>query len=281
MKRWSGHLVAAVAAWSCLLHAFGADITIQGSDTMVALAQKWAEGFMAFNSGVSIQVNGGGTGTGVAALLNRTADIATCSRKIRAREVEGYVKAYGARPAEYAVALDAVVLHVHESNPVRQLDLEQVAGLFTGRISNWREVGGPDIPVVLYGRDASSGTYEFFKDTALKGRDYAQNMQMLQGTAQVVAAVGQDRGGIGFCGGSLGGGTRKLRIAPMPESEPVAADEGSVRSGRYPLWRRLYIYLNPSVDIGPAHDWVEWIRGESGQGVVGELGFFPLKPAGK
>ncbi len=281
MKRTLGHGLGLISLWALLFRATGADITIQGSDTMVVLAQKWAEGFMASNSAVSIQVNGGGTGTGVAALLNRTADIATCSRKIRAREVEGYVRAFGARPKEYAVALDAVVLHVHESNPVKVLDPAQIQGLFTGHIRNWREVGGPDLPVVLYGRESSSGTYEFFKETALQGRDYAQGMQMLQGTAQVLAAVARDRGGVGFCGGSPGGGTRRLNIATAPGAEGIAATEETVRSGKYPFWRRLYIYLNPAVDVGPAHEWVEWIRGDSGQALVSELGFFPLSPVGK
>ena len=190
-----------------------ADLSVQGSDTMVLLAQRWASAYMGTHPGLRIEVSGGGSGIGVAALVNRTADLATCSRKIRAREVEAYVRAFGVRPREYPVALDAVLVHVHPSNPVSALDFDQLSGLFSGRIRNWKEVGGKDQPVVLYGRESSSGTYEFFRETVLRGGNYSSSLQPLQGSAQVAASVAADPGGLGFSGGLPGAGTRRLRLA--------------------------------------------------------------------
>jgi len=276
MKSFQRILRMVLALIALVVAGRAADITVQGSDTLVTLAQKWAETYMAGAPGVSIEVNGGGTGTGIAALLNRTADVATCSRRIRAREVEGCVRLFGARPREYAVALDAVVVHVHASNRLESLDLVQLAGVFAGRIRNWRELGGPDAPIVAYGRENSSGTYDFFKETVLKRADFAGSVQMLQGTAQVLSAVAQDPNGIGYGSGAISGGTRRLRLAPGPGAESVAADEHTVRSGSYPLSRSLYFYLDPAADVGRIHAWIEWVRGDAGQGIVGGLGYFPL-----
>jgi hypothetical protein len=169
------------------------------------------------------------------------------------------------------VALDAVVVHVHASNRLESLDLVQLAGVFAGRIRNWRELGGPDAPIVAYGRENSSGTYDFFKETVLKRADFAGSVQMLQGTAQVLSAVAQDPNGIGYGSGAISGGTRRLRLAPGPGAESVAADEHTVRSGSYPLSRSLYFYLDPAADVGRIHAWIEWVRGDAGQGIVGGI----------
>lgn len=276
MKRWGWMLFS---VWlGCLAEeARPPELSVQGSDTMVVLAQRWASGYMGRHPEVRIQVSGGGSGTGVAALVNRTADVATCSRKIRAREVEAYVRAFGVRPREYPVAMDAVLVHVHPSNPVKSLDFAQLAGLFSGRIRNWKEVGGPDLPVVLYGRESSSGTCEFFRETVLQGGDYSSRMQTLQGSAQVAASVATDPAGLGFSGGLPGSGTRRLSLAQRPGQKAEAASEETVRTGRYPLWRRLYLYVHTPVDQGRVQDWVAWIRSEAGQSMLAELGFYRLE----
>jgi phosphate transport system substrate-binding protein len=282
MKRWIRWMALVIPALGGLLDLPAADFRVQGSDTMVTLAQRWAEAYMGENPGVSIEVNGGGTGTGIAALLNRTADIATCSRRIRAREVEGCVRRFAARPREYPVALDAVVIHVHASNRVEALDLGQLSGIFSGRIRNWSEVGGADARIIPYSRENSSGTYEFFKEAVLKRGDFAGSVQMLQGTAQVLSAVAHDPNGIGYGSGALSAGTRAIRIAPAPGTQAVQADESTVRAGSYPLSRRLFLYLDPAVDVGKLRQWIEWIRGAAGQRIVGEMGYFPLEvPPGR
>jgi phosphate transport system substrate-binding protein len=256
-----------------------ADITVQGSDTLLSLAGRWAEAYMTAHPGVSIEVNGGGTGTGVAALLNGTADVATCSRRLRAREVESCVRNFGARPVEVPVALDAIVVHVHPSNSVESLSLGQLSGIYRGRVRDWAEVGGKPGPITVYGRENSSGTYEHFKEAVLKDADYVDSVLMLQGTSQVVGAVARDPNGIGYGTGSLHGGTRRLRLRTGEDDAPVEANEKEVRSGRYPLSRRLYLYVNPRRRSGSVEAWLDWIRGPEGQSMVSTLGCYPLAPA--
>lgn len=280
-RRRSAAVVLWILVWTAVVlpgRLPAADITVQGSDTLLSLADRWAESYMAAHPGVSIEVNGGGTGTGVAALLNGTADVATCSRRLRAREVESCVRNFGARPVEVPVALDAIVVHVHPSNSVESLSLEQLSGIYRGRYRDWREVGGRPGPITVYGRENSSGTYEHFKEAVLKDADYVDSVQMLQGTSQVVGAVARDPNGIGYGTGSLHGGTRRVRLRAAEADVPVEANEMEVRSGRYPLSRRLYLYVNPRRQSGTVDGWLGWIRGPQGQSMVASLGCFPLAP---
>ena len=180
-------------------------ISIKGSDTMVNLAQKWAEVYMQNNPNVSIQVTGGGSGTGVAALLNGTLDLANSSREIKKSELET-AKQKGVTPVVYEVALDGIALIVHPDNKIDNLTVKQVSDIFSGKITNWKQLGGPDMMITLYGRENSSGTYEFFKEHVLgkneagKQIDYATSTQVLQGTAALGEAVARDVKGIGYGG---------------------------------------------------------------------------------
>ncbi|HSL90684.1 MAG TPA: PstS family phosphate ABC transporter substrate-binding protein, partial [Ignavibacteriaceae bacterium] len=180
-------------------------ITVKGSDTMVNLAQKWAEVFMQNNPGASIQVTGGGSGTGVAALLNGTTDLATSSRELKESELEN-AKSRGIQPNVIEVALDGLAVIVHPDNKFDNITIKQVSDIFSGKIKNWKELGGPDLPITLYGRENSSGTYEFFKEHVLgrdeNGRqiDYAASTQVLQGTAALGEAVARDIKAIGYGG---------------------------------------------------------------------------------
>src|SRR6266567_1049811 len=154
-------------------------ITVKGSDTLVILAQKWAEVYMGKNSSVKIQVTGGGSGTGFAALQNQTTDLCDASRKIKASEIEACIKAFGKRPTEYKVAIDGLSVYVSANNPMKELSVDQLGQIFTGKIKNWKEVGGADAPIKLYSRENSSGTYEFFKEHILKGQDFAASAQTM------------------------------------------------------------------------------------------------------
>src|ERR1017187_2003143 len=140
------------------------NITVKGSDTLVILAQKWAEVYMGQHSDVKIQVTGGGSGIGFAALQSQTTDLCDASRKAKAAEIANCIKAFGKRPTEYAVALDGLSVYVNPENPLKELTTAQVGDIFTGKIKNWKEVGGPDAPITVYSRENSSGTYEFFKE---------------------------------------------------------------------------------------------------------------------
>jgi phosphate transport system substrate-binding protein len=213
MKR----MIKALGALATVAFAVGsvqaANITMKGSDTLVILAQKWAEVYMQKNPDTKIQVTGGGSGTGFAALQNQQTDLANASRKIKAKEVEACFKAFGKRPTEYKVALDGLSVYVHESNPIKQLSIEQIKSIFTGKVRNWKDVGGPDLPITLYSRENSSGTYEFFKENVLGGQDFAASAQAMPGTAALLQAVARDNKGIGYGGAAYGQGAKHIMVS--------------------------------------------------------------------
>ena len=251
-------------------------ITAKGSDTLVWVAQKWAEGYMAAHGETRIQVIGGGSGIGFAALQNQTTDLANASRKIKPREAADCVKAFGKKPTEYKVCLDGLSVYVNSDNPVRELGLDELAGIFTGRIRNWSQVGGGDAPIRLYGRENSSGTYEFFKEHVLRGKDFAATAQTMQGTAMVLEAVVKDKNGIGYGGSAYGLGATALAIKKTPNSPAIKPSERTVMDGTYPIWRFLYIYVNPALDTGEVAAYLNWIRGDEGQRIVKDNGYYPL-----
>lgn len=253
-----------------------AAITAKGSDSMVILAQKWAEVYMTRRPGVQIQVTGGGSGTGFAALQNRTTDLCNASRPIKAREILACIRSFGARPREYRVCLDGVSVYVNRRNPINELSLAQIGAIFRGQIDNWRAVGGPDLPIVIYGRENSSGTYEFFKRHVLEGHDYATTAQSMPGTAAVLQAIARDQSGIGYGGAAYGRDGKTLKIRLPGQAVAIAPTRENVTDGRYPISRHLYVYLDPALDRGPIADFMQWILGTEGQAIVGEVGYYPL-----
>jgi len=276
MKMTSVKLLAALLIVAQAVHGAAATITAKGSDTLVIVAQKWAEVYMGSHAGTKIQVTGGGSGTGFAALQNRNTDLANASRKIKPTEIEGCIKAFGRRPTEYKVALDGLSVFVNTDNPIRELSLEQLEGIFTGSIKNWRQVGGADAPIVLYSRENSSGTYEFFKEHVLKGRDFASSAQTMPGTAAVLQAVSRDKNGIGYGGAGYGTGAKHLAIKKDDSSPAIEPTGETVVKGTYPIWRYLYIYVNPAADRGEVAAYLNWIRSTEGQKLVKDVGYYPL-----
>jgi phosphate transport system substrate-binding protein len=258
------------------LNAQAGAITVLGSDTMVILAQKWAEVYMHDNTNVHIQVNGGGSGVGLAALQKGQIDIADASRPIKADEIAGCVKTFGKRPREYKVALDGLSVFVNNDNPIKELDLDQLQGIFTGKIKNWKEVGGDDMPIVVYSRENSSGSYEFFKEHVLKGKDFVASAQTMQGTAALVQAIEKDKKGIGYGGAAYSAGTRALGVKKSASTKAILPNEETVVNGTYPIWRYLYIYLNPDIDKGDIATYISWMRSDAGQKVAKEKGYYPL-----
>jgi len=256
--------------------AWAGNITVKGSDTLVILAQKWAEVYMSKNPQTKIQVSGGGSGVGFAALQNKATDLADASRKIKASEVAECLKAFGHRPTEYKVALDGLSVYVNDDNPVKELTLEQLEGIFTGKTRNWKDVGGNDAPITVYSRENSSGTYEFFKEHVLKGKDFAASAQTEPGTAAVLQGIAKDKGGIGYGGAAYGKGARALLVKKDAGSPAIEPTEANVIAGVYPIWRFLYIYVNPDLDKNEIAAYLNWIRSDEGQKVVKEVGYFPL-----
>lgn len=269
-------LSGAVGLWSGVALAGSSSITVKGSDTLVVQADKWAKAYMAKHPEVKIQVTGGGTGTGFAALQNQTTDLCNASRKIRAAEIGECIKSFGKRPTEYKVCLDGLSVYVAADNPVKELTIEQLMLIFTGKVRNWKEVGGADQAITIYSRENSSGTYEFFKENVLEGRDFAASAQTMPGTAALLQAVAKDKGAIGYGGAAYGAGAKHLAIRKNDSSPAIEPTEETVLKGSYPIWRYLYVYLNPALDKGDIAKYINWIRSDEGQKLVKEVGYFPL-----
>lgn len=271
-----GVIAAALLLLALCAPANAASIALKGSDTLVILAQKWAETYMKLHPETQVQVTGGGSGTGFAALQNQTTDLAMASRPIKLKEVIACVKAFDQRPTEYKVALDGLCVYVHQSNPINELNLDQLKAVFTGKITNWKDLGGADAPIIPYSRENSSGTYEFFKEHVLKNRDFAANVQPLPGTAALVQAVAKDKLGIGYGGAAYGSTIKNLKVSKGPGLPAYEPNEQNILDGNYPISRYLYFYVNPALDKGDAAKFLVWIRGDEGQKFVQELGYYPL-----
>lgn len=254
--------------------AAGNALTIKGSDTMVILGQQWAEAFMKAHPDQRIQVTGGGSGTGLAALLNGTTEIAMSSRPIKPAEAQQVQARHKVDAKATAVAKDGVTFYVNEANPLRALSLDQLQAIYLGDVKNWKEVGGPDAPIVVYSRENSSGTYVFVKDEVLKGQDFTSEALTLPGTAAVVNAVSKETHGIGFGGAAYGKGIRELAV--KVGSDEVAPTEENIQSGRYPLSRDLFFYTRGE-PTGQAKTFIDFALSPEGQAIVTKVGYFPLK----
>jgi len=268
-----GIIIGLIFSIAC---ATAENITVKGSDTLVILAQKWAEVYMSKHPETKIQVTGGGSGIGFAALQNNTTDIADASRPIKAAEKTACIKAFGKAPKEYKVALDGLSVYVHSGNPVNELSVEQLGKIFTGKVNNWKQLGGKDAPITVYSRENSSGTYEFFKEHILKGQDFVASAQTMAGTATLLDSVSRDPNGIGYGGAAYGHGAKALKIKPTADSPAVEPTDENVTSGKYPIWRYLYNYLNPDKDKGEIAAYLAWIRSPEGQKIVKDVGYYPL-----
>jgi phosphate transport system substrate-binding protein len=263
--------IAALAGISAFAPApAAAAVTVKGSDTMVILAQRWAEEYMAKNPSKKVQVTGGGSGTGIAALINGTTEIANSSRAMKESEKEKLRGRFNTPGVETSVAKDGVAFYVHESNPVKSLSVEQLKRIYQGDLTNWKDVGGPDAPIVVYSRENSSGTYVFVKEEVLGGGDFTERAQTLPGTAAVVNAVSKERNGIGYGGGAYAKGVREVRVnGVLPSLE-------TIQSGKYPLSRDLFMYTRAQPS-GEVKDFIDFCLSPAGQGIVSKVGYFPVK----
>jgi len=250
-------------------------ITVKGSDTMVILAQKWAEVYMQSNPDAVIQVTGGGSGTGISALINGATDIANSSRKMKATEKEKLKARYNTLGVEVACAKDGITVYVHPSNKIKELTLKQLSDIYKGTVKNWKEVGGADAPIKLYGRENSSGTYVFFQENVVKG-DYAANCQTLPGTAAVVNAVKKDPNAIGYGGAAYAEGIELCKVKKDDKSPGYLATAETIKTGEYPISRFLFMYLR-NKPTGAMKSYIDWILSPEGQKLVVETGYFPVK----
>jgi len=257
------------------LRAQARNITVKGSDTLVILGQRWAEVYMSKNPGSAIQVTGGGSGTGIAALINGTCDIAESSRPMKEAEKAQVKQKRGKEVVEVPVALDGLAVYVNDKNPVSELTIEQIRKIYTGAIKNWKDVGGRDERIILYSRENNSGTYVYFKEHVLENADYYPTAQTLPGTAAVINAVARDPRSIGYGGIAYGKGIKPLRVKKDADSPAIEPSMENVVTGAYPISRFLYWYL-AGQPTGGLKKLVDWVMSKEGQAVVENVGYYPL-----
>jgi len=267
-------LLVPVLMLASISMAQAGNITVKGSDTLVRLGQRWAEEYMKTHPGSVIQVAGGGSGTGIAALINGTTDICEASRDMKPQEY-GDAEAKGIKPYRVAVALDGIAVFLHVSNPVTELTLDQLKGIYTGEITNWKQVGGEAHAIILYGRENNSGTYSFFKEHVLKNLDYAEQTQTLPGTAAVVNAISKDKYGIGYGGIAWERGVKPAAVKKDASTPGVLPDIKTVTDGSYPISRELYWFTN-GAPSGELKDLFNWALSPVGQKIAEEIDYIPL-----
>jgi len=250
----------------------------KGSDTLLVLAQNWAEAYVSKNKNVEIVVSGGGSGTGISALINKQIDIADASRQMKENEKDAAAQA-GVNPIEWKVALDGISIIVNKENDVNELSYEQLRGIYNGSIVNWSEVGGPDATIVTYGRQSTSGTYVYFNEEVLKEDDYRADMNQMAGNADIVEAVINDPSGIGYVGVAYAKARKnELKIVSVKLKATSTAFQPTVDNiadGKYPISRYLYVYTN-GIPKGAVRDYLKFILSIEGQSIVESVGYIPL-----
>jgi phosphate transport system substrate-binding protein len=252
-------------------------LNVQGSDTMVILGQAWATRYMATRPAASVSITGGGSGTGIAALLNDTCEIAQSSRPMKPQEKIDFARKFRARPLELAVALDGLAVFVHEDNPLESITLEDLKGIYTGHITNFAQIGGLDTNITVYGRESNSGTYATFKELVLGGDDFATGTNFLAGTAAIINALTKDSSGIGYGGIAYAEGIKILALRHTgADSEPLLPTAATVGDGSYPLARPLFFAINPNSVDDCVTDFVRFVLSDEGQELVEATGYFPV-----
>lgn len=273
-------LIGLVGLTGCSGGSQDSYIDIKGSDTMVNIGQQWAEAYMEGNNSVTISVTGGGSGTGIAALMNDNADLAQSSRKIKQQEISD-AAAKGITIHEFIVGQDAVSMVVHKDNPIGQLTVPQLHDIFTGVITEWSELGWADGgSIVVYSRQSNSGTYEFVYEQVLNKKDWAPSTLFMAGTSSIITGVGEDKNGIGYVGVSyVNESVKALNVAKDANSEYVSPQNRSnIEAGKYPVTRPLYFYINGKPE-GAVLDYLKWVLSAEGAAVLENAGFYNITPA--
>ena len=248
---------------------------IKGSDTVLPVAQQTAERFMNQHPATRGTVTGGGTGVGISALLDNTTDIAMASRPIKFSE-KMKIKSAGEDVAEIVVAYDALAVVAHPSNPVKQLTRQQLEDIFRGKITNWKQVGGDDRKIVVYSRETSSGTYEFFKESVLKNKNYMASSLSMPATGAIIQSVSQTKGAIGYVGLAYVSPRVKTLSVSYDGKHYAAPTVENATNKTYPIVRPLYYYYNvkKKAEIDPL---IQYILSPDGQDIIKKSGYIPVK----
>lgn len=251
-------------------------VSVKGSDTLLILNQEWAEAFG--KTGGDVAVTGGGSSIGINAFINGVTDICASSRKIRKSEVDR-ARSRGAIVNEIPIALDGLAIIVHASNPISSLDMDQLRRIYIGQITNWSQVGGPDMPIVPFSRDSNSGTYGFYQETVLKNQNWGKSVRFMPSTSEEAREVARTAGGIAYGGVAYFKGKSNIKIIPIAARKgatPVAPTEENVRNRSYPIWRYLYYYTNGKPS-GETKRFVDFVLSPQGQQIVERVGYYSLR----
>ncbi|MEN3041500.1 MAG: phosphate ABC transporter substrate-binding protein [Bacteroidia bacterium] len=249
-------------------------IVIKGSDTVLPLSQAFAESFLAKNGGMLISVTGGGSGVGIAALLNGDTDIAMSSRPLKLSERLRLLQK-GKALVEDTVAWDVLAICVHPSNPIQRLTRAQLADIYTGKVKNWRELGGPDWSILPYSRESSSGTFEFFREHILRGQDFASGVRFIPATGMMVQAISQTPGAIGYVGVAyVTPAIKVLAIAQDGDTIYRYPARSRVELENYPIARPLYYYYD-SARTERVAKYIEFVHSPEGRALVRKVGYVP------
>ena len=275
MRIQLAHLIGLVALMVAHTSAIAQTITSAGSDTLVVLGEKWADTYRAKHPEMKINVAGGGAASAFAALAERKINLATVSRSVRYKEMEACKKVFGRRPTEYKLGVNGAVVYVNADNPVKVLNYDELLAVFTGKVRNWKKLGGPDLPITLYGQDTNSAAGELFVLEVLMGHSPTNDLQIGTGP-ELLKAIAKDKQGIGF--GSLARleGTRALTIKRAVSSTPAEPTPDAIAARIYPISRFLYGYLDPVANQGDLKAYLQWVQSDEGQRIATESGFFPL-----
>jgi phosphate transport system substrate-binding protein len=254
-------------------------VTIKGSDTMVHLVSSWAENFMKTTPDIQVSVTGGGSGTGISALMNGTTDLASSSRDLSDKE-KAQAAQKGVALKEIPVGLDGLSVIANPGNPVQALSMAQLKDIFTGKITSWRAVGGPDLPILVYSRESSSGTYAFFQEHVLQKQDYTKSARLMPASSGIVEAVAADEGGLGYVGldyaEKAGGRIKVLGVQAVSGSSAVMPTVETVQNKTYPIARALYL-VTPAKPSEVAQKFITYAISKEGQNIVQQSGYIPVQ----
>jgi phosphate transport system substrate-binding protein len=281
-----GNLFAAVVMAGCTSQQSGESLEIKGSDTLVQLVADMAESYNEAHPDADVVVTGGGSGTGIAALINQEVNIADASRSIKAEEID-QAKAKDIEPWEFIIARDGLTVIVNPENPVTELTMNQIGAIYRGEITNWNQVGGEDGEITLYGRQSTSGTYEFFLEHVVnweqaEKQDYSPRMLNMEGNKAIADGVTADPSGIGYIGvGYVTGEIQVVNVAKDNESDYYSPlDASNIEQGLYPITRPLYQYTSGKPDKDSiTYDFLVFELSEEGQKIVKNAGFYPVNLA--
>ena len=271
MKRFVRHLILSILFLSGSVGgAFAESIVIKGSTTVLPIAQVTLEAYMKANPGVQISLSGGGSGEGIKALIDHTTNIANSSREIKSKELD-LAKSKGVHPVEIPVAIDAIVPIVNPKNPVNDLSVDQLSQIYQGKITNWKEVGGEDLQIVVISRDSSSGTFEAWGELVMKGTKVSPRAQLQASNGAIVQAVSKNRYALGYIGlGYLDESVKGLMV------NGIEATAKTALSKEYPVSRFLYMYTNGNPQ-GETAKFIKFVLSPEGQKLVAKEGFVPLQ----